>query len=463
MKKILVIDDSRIWREYLKNFFKDKGFTVAEASNGLEGLNKFFEFLPDVVITDYVMPKMNGIHLCRFIRGYPSFKKVGIAILTGVDETINNFWARKSGANLFLKKTQDVEKILKDLEKFVEKGDYTMNWSRDFFKAIREPFGELVDILEENLKREALEKEVLQLIKYISDEEHLIYKFHEFLSQIEEFSGMYLLLVSAVSGRIYGFNKSNEKFSPDYLKSFLNSFLKKPITPSEWIFKGDVFDKNSDRRFNKNYVVFPILWDDEEEGVLFLDNPANKASMIYSLNLISDSLEIVVNSLNDFRNYKTQAEIDSLTELYNRKFVLSKLEEYLNLSKRQGVPLSLAMIDIDDFKVINDKLGHVTGDKVLIVIAKTIKHSIRSSDIVGRYGGEEFMVIFPATKVEDAEMVINRLFERVSSEVKITLSAGLTSYKPNMTSTQLIEEADELLYQAKNSGKNKYIKKGDEK
>ena len=470
MKKILVVDDSKIWREYLKKFFTNKRFIVEEASNGLEGLNKFFEFLPDIVVTDYVMPKMNGIHLCRFIRGYPAFKNVGIAILTGVDETINDFWAKKSGANIFIRKNIGIEEVLKQLEDFVNNKNYTISWSKDFFKIIKEPFGELVDILEENLKKEALEKEVLQLVKYLSDEEYLIYKLYNFLGQIENFDGMYTLLLSASSGRVFGFNRNGKKFSADYLKSFLNSFLKRPITPSEWVFKGNVFSNDSNERFTKNYMVFPILWDDEEEGIFLFDNPANRESISYLLNLMLDSISIIIDSLNEFNNYKTQAEMDFLAGLYNKKFILSKLEEYINLSKRKGLALSLAVLDIDDFKVVNDKFGHVVGDKVLKKIAEVMKQSVRSTDIVGRYGGEEFIIIFPATDLSGAEIVIKRLFENIRNinwketiglEIRVTLSAGLTIYEYGMTPTELIEKADELLYKAKNSGKNKYMKKGD--
>ncbi|WP_448374311.1 response regulator [Fervidobacterium sp.] len=96
MKKILIVDDSQVWRTYLQNLLEKHGHTTEVAKDGLEGLNKFFMFLPDIVILDYVMPKLNGIHFTRFIRSFNAFKNVGILMLTGAEETINRFWAKKA-------------------------------------------------------------------------------------------------------------------------------------------------------------------------------------------------------------------------------------------------------------------------------------------------------------------------------------------------------------------------------
>jgi len=101
LKKVLVIDDSDVWRNYLKNLIELHDNTVEVAKDGLDGINKFFTFLPDVVIVDYVMPKLNGIHFTRFIRSFQAFRGVGILMLTGVDETINPFWAKRVGQMRF--------------------------------------------------------------------------------------------------------------------------------------------------------------------------------------------------------------------------------------------------------------------------------------------------------------------------------------------------------------------------
>ena len=169
MKKVLVIDDSDVWRNYLKNLIELHDNTVEVAKDGLDGINKFFTFLPDVVIVDYVMPKLNGIHFTRFIRSFQAFRDVGILMLTGVDETINPFWAKKSGANAFLKKTVPQDEIEKVILNFIEQ-PYSIEWSREIYKMRIEPFGELVDILEESLKHSTIIQEILELTPYVFDE-----------------------------------------------------------------------------------------------------------------------------------------------------------------------------------------------------------------------------------------------------------------------------------------------------
>ena len=119
------------------------------------------------------------------------------------------------------------------------------------------------------------------------------------------------------------------------------------------------------------------------------------------------------------------------------------------------------MLDLDDFKKINDNLGHITGDKVLREVAEIIRGSLRKNDIAGRYGGEEFLIIFPQTSIKDASEVCENIRRKVeskyqSSNIKLTISGGLAVYKEG-NAHHLIDQADAKLYEAKNSGKNKIL------
>uniref|UniRef100_A0A7C4TCP0 GGDEF domain-containing protein n=1 Tax=candidate division WOR-3 bacterium TaxID=2052148 RepID=A0A7C4TCP0_UNCW3 len=157
------------------------------------------------------------------------------------------------------------------------------------------------------------------------------------------------------------------------------------------------------------------------------------------------------------------ASIDPLTKLYNIGAFRDKLVEELNRSKRFQHPLSLAIIDLDNFKYFNDTYGHQLGDQILIKLARAFGIHLRETDIIGRYGGDEFIVMFPETKKNEATKIMKDLldtirlenFLNIQSEKKITFSAGVASYpEDGINPSEIIKNADEALYEAKNAGRN---------
>ena len=150
--------------------------------------------------------------------------------------------------------------------------------------------------------------------------------------------------------------------------------------------------------------------------------------------------------------------IDGLTQLENHRTVIEHLASEVYKSEYSKSPLSIAMLDIDNFKSINDLKGHLTGDEVLRGVSDIIVNSIRDKDIAGRYGGEEFLIIFPNTKEKTAMLVANRIREHVQThefgqDLKVTLSGGVKELQGESV-PDLIRAADTNLYLAKGSGKN---------
>jgi diguanylate cyclase (GGDEF)-like protein len=159
---------------------------------------------------------------------------------------------------------------------------------------------------------------------------------------------------------------------------------------------------------------------------------------------------------------------DALTGLFNRWYILEKIEEEMNRAWRHGSPMSLLMLDIDHFKNVNDSYGHSVGDQVLQSIGHVLKDSCRVYDIPGRYGGEEFCLMLPETKLENTMPVAERIRQRVeatnlsvgSNHLKVTTSigvAGLESVPDEglFGASSLIDRADKALYAAKDRGRNR--------
>lgn len=155
------------------------------------------------------------------------------------------------------------------------------------------------------------------------------------------------------------------------------------------------------------------------------------------------------------------SSIDGLTKISNHRTLISRLTAELSEANRTGSPLSIAIFDIDDFKKVNDNNGHVIGDQVLADVANIIKNNIRETDLAGRYGGEEFMIIFPNAKVETASKVAERIRKSIEKnifcdEIAITISGGVKQYEGEIL-TEFVQGADRNLYEAKHNGKNQIV------
>jgi diguanylate cyclase len=157
---------------------------------------------------------------------------------------------------------------------------------------------------------------------------------------------------------------------------------------------------------------------------------------------------------------------DGLTGIYNRHFLEESLAREFSRARRYGGTISLVMLDIDNFKIINDTFGHLAGDEVLRSTAKHLNTVLRQTDILGRYGGEEFSLLLPETNLKGAQILADRVREQIeqasvpygSSSLNVTISAGIAEYHAGMTRHEdLIKAADDALYLAKESGRNLVI------
>jgi len=169
------------------------------------------------------------------------------------------------------------------------------------------------------------------------------------------------------------------------------------------------------------------------------------------------------------RYLKSLTLTDALTGLYNYRFFAKQLDVEIARTIRTGQPCSLMMIDLDDFKLINDTLGHDEGNKFLVLVSQTIEERLRPTDIMCRYGGDEFAIIMPATTLFEAMRIAQRLGESVSNipprlDKPFSVSMGLAQYDPDTSAGQgmssFINMADRALYKAKEGGKNKICYEG---
>ena len=202
--------------------------------------------------------------------------------------------------------------------------------------------------------------------------------------------------------------------------------------------------------------LFEVLRVAEESEARFLELENRM------LSLQRENLDLTVRN----RTLSEVSSRDALTGLYNRCYVIEKLDSEINRALRHGSPMALLMLDVDHFKRINDTYGHSTGDQVLKAIGQLLRDSCRVYDVPGRYGGEEFCIVLPETKLGNTNVVAERIRTRLAGAslqaggeaLSVTASIGIAGIDESggaLSPADLIDRADRALYWAKDRGRNR--------
>ncbi|MET0068159.1 MAG: GGDEF domain-containing protein [Candidatus Thiodiazotropha sp.] len=213
----------------------------------------------------------------------------------------------------------------------------------------------------------------------------------------------------------------------------------------------------------KPHVQMTLLDDSYEVYLLVTASFALILLRVIGLGYYAQTIRLRMFELS--RALENEATHDPLTGIHNRRGLELMLQKQLSLYTRKGIPCSLAMIDIDHFKLVNDDCGHATGDRILQQLVRELQQTLRTTDILVRYGGEEFLLLMTVTTLADAV----RLSERIRSEIAkvrwevlpagqvITISIGLTGFCAGDTVDDALSRSDAALYQAKRSGRNRVV------
>jgi len=209
-------------------------------------------------------------------------------------------------------------------------------------------------------------------------------------------------------------------------------------------------------------LAVPLSGESGEIGYLTVYSRSRARSFaeedVFELEELAGRAGPAIENAHRFREARQLADLDALTGLHNRRYFHETLQREVARGHRYSRRLALIVFDLDDFKAINDRIGHLAGDSVLSEAADRVRSVVRSADIACRVGGDEFAVILPESTLEDADQLYRRLLEAISSRPiggagKLQISAGIAELRSNEDATRFFQRSDDALYQAKEAGK----------
>lgn len=439
--RILVVDDIETNRRLLEARLSAEYFEVIEAADGAEALRRARSDAPDLILLDIMMPGMDGFETCRLLKSDPATKHIPVVMVTALDQREDRIKGLEAGADDFLTKPVDDVALFARVRSLLR------------LKAVMDELR-----LRETGPKPEESDEVLVGARIViagADEK-----------STRRFAGMLPapLVVEACWEPLEALRKAREA----------DLFIIDLSSP-----RFDGLRLAARTRSDAETRQLPIL------GIVEADD---RAAMVRALDLgVTDVIARPVDPGELAARARTQirrksyadalrdrleeslemAVTDPLTGLHNRRYILSRLRQGLDVMERSGERVSVALIDIDHFKRINDSWGHQAGDRVLRGFAERLGRELRAVDVAGRYGGEEFLVVFINAGADCALEAAERCRAAMAREpfvvassgesLSVTLSAGVSEARIGDDIDDLLARADTALYEAKSAGRNQVI------
>lgn len=444
--RVLIVDDVMPNLRLLQAKLDREYFEVVTAQSGAEALEKIAREHPDIVLLDVMMPDMDGMEVCRRIKKDPETASLPVVLVTALDQPQDRVAGLEAGADDFLTKPLDDVSLysrVRSLVRLKQTIDELRN--RDASAAM---FDEDTSIL----KKPITDARILMLDSTGTDVTIVRSCLDPFgqvdvartpaeVLQIAQRVSYDCVILPVVDGDVDGLRVASR------LRSMRETRVV-PIVCIAEVGNRDRLIKAMDLGVN-DYIVRPI---DALELVARVRTQMRRKRFA---DVLRENLHMSIKL----------ATTDSVTGLHNRHYMTSQVKSMWDIARKEGLPLSLAILDLDKFKLVNDTHGHTAGDEVLTEFARRISQSVRGIDLAARYGGEEFVVIMPDTPLDIAFKVGERLravtaetpfpVSAEAGELAVTVSIGIAQMTPeDVDPTALMERADEALYEAKHGGRN---------
>ena len=467
-KTVLLVDDDVDYLQITRMMLEHEGHQVLTANNGPEGLNLLRDRPVDLLLLDYFMPGMTGEEVVARLREFNPF--VQVILQTGyASERPPRDMLRRLDIQGYHDKTEGPEKLLLWVDVGL-KAAYTVQ----LLSKSRQGLRYILDVTPELHKIQPLQDLLQGVLFQVSGLLGVLNSFlailpeggilrpsaeaaESFIAMIEDEAEM---VIRASTGRFAGHSRIDQCLEQEQIQLVRQTLQVADVHVAEAA------------------TIVPLRVGELTVGVIYFDRPVYSDQDMELLHIFANQAAVAIQNAQLYEI----ATLDRLTGAYVRHFFDRWLLRELRTAFRSLQPLALLMVDLDGMKQINDTAGHLAGDQALALVGRLLRQATRDSDIVGRYGGDEFTVILPQTRFADAERVGQRVLDAFhatpaqgAAGLSLRASMGVSvleahafaaadiprpipqSYFQEMAQS-LIQYADEALYQAKHAGGNRLVR-----
>jgi two-component system cell cycle response regulator len=435
---ILVVDDIPENIALLSRILANQGYTVKSADNGTQAIAIAQTDSPDLILLDINMSGMDGFETCACLKQAERTRDIPVIFISALDGIEEKIKAFRAGAVDYIPKPFEFDEVQARVKTHLA----ILRLRRQLQTANRELSLQLEDL---TLSQELLRERQMKLDAFVNALPSLSFIYDEEGRYLEIMTNETSLLL-ADANKLRG-HLITEVMPPDVAGLMMDAICKAIESGKTQVIE---------------YKI-PVLAGDERwfEGRIALmeKSVGGHTKVVFIATEISERVQL---------NQEIQrlANQDPLTNCFNRRHFMTLAELELQRSIRYQRPLSLVMLDIDEFKYFNDQYGHQIGDQILCALVDLCQEQLRGVDVLGRYGGEEFIILLPETVAEGGLLAAERLREKVEKmeipsymmKLSITVSMGVASLdsfiNPDQTLDMLIKRADQALYTAKSAGRN---------
>ncbi len=454
--RILLVEDSATQAQRTRMVLEAAGFIVQVCDQGAVALAAAADQQPDLVLLDLYLPDMSGRTVAQRLKADRTLSGIPIIFLTGVYRDVADIvTGLEEGADDYLRKPVEDDEVVARVRACLRTKQTQRELGRlaRLLLTVNQVGSQLAGILDLN----TLLDSVVALTHENFDYPHV----HLFLLD-EKSSELVLAAAAGPTAAELMATPPRVRLSDDYLATAsarhrkLVSAFKAPGLPHPFL---PAVRSGAAAPFESAGSVSGVI---EIASSSELAISANDGLVLQTL---ADLVGVAVNNSRLYRRMEELAMSDELTGLLNRRTLMERLKGEWVRCQRYKRPLALVLLDIDFFKLVNDRLGHGVGDEVLVSIARVIERSVRGVDSVGRLGGDEFLLILPETSPAGAMEVASRLGQRgreiaiplSASPLTVTFSLGVAGWPEAQVTdaTELLRAADRALYRAKDAGRNR--------
>jgi two-component system cell cycle response regulator len=475
--RVLVVDDSEVTRAILARTLRGAGFEVLEARDGAEGALTALRERPSVVVTDLEMPTMDGFPLLRLLKADPLSAHIPVLILTSHGEAASRFWSLRTGADAYLTKDYRPQQLVTTVARLAAMSESAPRCEvpaddRNGTLGPLEVMARVARQLDANLLKATLINSLLEKGMAASDFHEASLVALEILGQVVDARCLAVAIAETeteaqadVTVQILLLDPIRER-DVDAVRDLVLGNLDMPAARLDIHVEGVVGDGVP---IELDHAVWLQLAVREAQGLLLMvprDREHFSRAGSELVHALAGHLTLVLDNARLSQRLHEMSTRDGLTRQLNHRAIYERLTEELERARRYRYPLSVILCDMDHFKEVNDTYGHLAGDAVLREGAEVLRDSLRVGDLLGRYGGEEFLAVLPQIELDAARAAAERLRRSLEglpvklpsgSEARITASFGVASLDElgaSATSDLLVSLADRRLYDAKAAGRN---------